>query len=208
MNRLRQISTDYALLKEAASLHDTILQMYYSLSHHLNVPIIIMQCMIKCVTIRTHCPMLSINFIQSLILSQKYIRVVLQGDQVAHQYLQAIKNEYGNDLKWLLPFPGDWHLLKNYQEVMLKIYFDAGLSDLAKCSGYLPNSVRSNFKRVHHFLLETWKVLSSYVPEEPGNTWPLRVHCTVDKSFPIIPNAAKHSSKPQGNADRCFRKLQ
>ena len=42
---------------------------------------------------------------------------------------------------------------------MLTIYFDGGLSDLAKCSGYLPNSVGSNFKRVHHFLLETWEAI-------------------------------------------------
>ena len=76
--------------------------------------------------------------------------------------LQSIKKEYGNDLKWLLPFPGDWHLLKNYQEVLLKIYFDAGLSDLAKISGYLPNSVGSNFKRIHHFLLEAWESLYRY----------------------------------------------
>ena len=54
----------------------------------------------------------------------------------------------------MLPFPGDWHLLKYFQEVLLKIYFDVGLSDLAKSSGYLPNSVGSNFKRTHHFLLE------------------------------------------------------
>ena len=57
----------------------------------------------------------------------------------------------------MVPFPGDWHFLKNYQEVLLKIYLDAGLRDLAKASGYQPNSVDSNFKRTHHFLLEAWE---------------------------------------------------
>ena len=59
-------------------------------------------------------------------------------------------------LSWMVPFPGNWHFLKNYQEVLLKIYLDVDLRDLAKASGYQPNSVDSNFKRTHHFLLEAW----------------------------------------------------
>ena len=59
----------------------------------------------------------------------------------------------------MVPFPGDWHFLKNFQEVLFKIYFDAGLSDLAKASRYLPNSIGTNFKRTHRFLLESWESL-------------------------------------------------
>ncbi len=61
--------------------------------------------------------------------------------------------------QWLILFAGDWHFLKNYQEVLLKIYFDAGLSDLARSSGYLPRSLGTNFKRTHRFLLESWEAL-------------------------------------------------
>ena len=86
------------------------------------------------------------------ILSRRKKYILLEGDQLTYELVQSIKKEYGNDLEWLLPFPGDWHVLKNYQEVLLKIYLDAGLRDLAKCSGYQPNSVGSNFKRTHHFL--------------------------------------------------------
>lgn len=43
------------------------------------------------------------------------------------QNLQAVKHEYGADLAWQIPFPGDWHLLKNYQMP----FFDAGLRELA-----------------------------------------------------------------------------
>ena len=85
--------------------------------------------------------------------------VLLEGDQATYERLQCIKAEYGNDLAWMIPFPGDWHFLKNFQEVLLKIHFDAGLSDLAKASGYQPNSIGSNFKRTHKFLLETWESL-------------------------------------------------
>ena len=83
----------------------------------------------------------------------------MEGDQATYERLQSIKAEYGHDLAWLVPFPGDWHFLKNFQEVLLKIYFDAGLSELVKASGYLPNSIGSNFKRTHRFLLETWESL-------------------------------------------------
>lgn len=57
------------------------------------------------------------------------------------------------------PFQGTGIFLKNFQEVLIKIYFDAGLSELAKASGYQPNSIGCNFKRTHHFLLETWESL-------------------------------------------------
>ena len=83
--------------------------------------------------------------------------VLLEGNQSTYERLQCIKAEYGNDLAWMYPFPGDWHFLKNFQEVLLKIYFDAGLSELAKASGY--QSIGSNFKRTHKFLLETWESL-------------------------------------------------
>lgn len=39
----------------------------------------------------------------------------------------------------MIPIPGDWHFLKNFQKGLIKVYFDAGLSDLAKASGYQPN---------------------------------------------------------------------
>ena len=87
------------------------------------------------------------------ILSKRKKYILLEGDQLTYERVQSVKKEYGNDLEWLLPFPGDWHVLKNYQEVL------AGLRDLAKCSGYQPNSVGSNFKRTHHFLLEAWEAI-------------------------------------------------
>lgn len=57
------------------------------------------------------------------IASKKKMYLLLEGDQVTYERLQSIKKEYGNDLKWLLPFPGDWHLLKKYQEVLFKNIF-------------------------------------------------------------------------------------
>ena len=65
-------------------------------------------------------------------------------------------------------------MLKHFQEVLIKIYFDAGLIELAAASGYQPNSIGSNFKRTHNFHLEVWEsmyhhFLSSFLSTEaPG----------------------------------------
>ena len=38
------------------------------------------------------------------------------GDGKTYDHLHALKIEYGADLNsvWLIPLPGDWHILKNY----------------------------------------------------------------------------------------------
>ena len=69
---------------------------------------------------------------EEFIVPKKKEWILLEGDQATYARLQCIKAEYGNDLAWMIPFPGDWHFLKNFQEVLLKICFEAGLSDLAK----------------------------------------------------------------------------
>ena len=58
-------------------------------------------------------------------------------------------------------FPGDWHMLMNYQHAIMKPYFDAGLKDLAKVAGYPVAAIKScgQFKRTHHFLMEAWEAV-------------------------------------------------
>ena len=60
-----------------------------------------------------------------------------------------------------MPFPGDWHLLKNYQIALMKPYFDAGLKSLAEASGYPSVAIRNctQFKRTHFFILESWEAI-------------------------------------------------
>ena len=60
----------------------------------------------------------------------------------------------------MLPFPGDWHILYNYQKdflQLLKIYGDAELLQLAKVAGHRSETLKSlaranHFKRTHHFI--------------------------------------------------------
>ena len=43
--------------------------------------------------------------------------LVVGGDPKTYEHMQALKLNYGDELAWLLPFPGDFHILKNFQMV-------------------------------------------------------------------------------------------
>ena len=75
-----------------------------------------------------------------------------------------IKHLYGPAFHNLLIFPEDWHTLKNYQPVLIKVYYSAGLEQLAKSSGYRGQTLSSlkawsNFKQTHCFRLHVWEAL-------------------------------------------------
>lgn len=56
--------------------------------------------------------------------------VLVVGDGKTYDYLMKLKLEHGAGLNWLLPFPGDWHILKNFSLLLMKVYGDAGLKEL------------------------------------------------------------------------------
>ena len=87
--------------------------------------------------------------------------LVITADAKLYEVLQSLKHEYGDELGWVLPFPGDWHMLKNFQNALIKPYFDMGLRELARASGYPVAAIQacSQFKRTHRFLIEAWQAL-------------------------------------------------
>ena len=98
---------------------------------------------------------------QEFILKQKRQHLVVEGDAKIYELLQSLKLEYGDELQWLIPYPGDWHLLMNYQSALIKPYFDAGLKTLAEACGYPIAAIQNctQFKRTHHFIMESWEAL-------------------------------------------------
>ena len=87
--------------------------------------------------------------------------LVVAGDAKVYELILSLKFEYGEALKWVIPYPGDWHLLKNYQLPLMKAYYDSGLKALAKTCGYPLASIQScgQFKRTHQFILEVWEAM-------------------------------------------------
>ncbi len=57
--------------------------------------------------------------------------------------------------------PGHWYLLKKFQIALMKPYFDAGLKELAKVSGYSVAAIQacSKFKKTHYFIVEVWEAM-------------------------------------------------
>ena len=56
--------------------------------------------------------------------------VVVVGDGKSYDHLVKLKNEYGDNLNWVLAYPGDWHILKNLLPIYMKLYLDAGLKEI------------------------------------------------------------------------------
>ena len=90
--------------------------------------------------------------------------LVVTGDAKTYTHLINLKCEYGEALRWLVAFPGDFHTLRNYQEVLMKAYWDAGLKQLAAASGFRGETLTSlskcsNYSITTSFLFEVWEAL-------------------------------------------------
>ena len=84
-----------------------------------------------------------------------------EGYAKLYEILQSLKVEYDSELKWVIPYPGDWHTLMNFQKALMKTYFDAGLRSLAEACGYPAAAIKncSQFKKTHLFISEAWEAL-------------------------------------------------
>ena len=90
--------------------------------------------------------------------------LVVTGDAKTYKHLQSLKLDYNQQLSWLIPFPGDFHILMNYQPILSKVYFDAGLKQIASAGGFKGETLTalkkcSHFKHAHHFFMESWEAL-------------------------------------------------
>lgn len=116
---------------------------------------------------------------EEIVVQRNLESLAVVGDGKMFFHLAKLKQEYSSELEWMIPFPGDWHTLKNLQPVLMKVYWHAGLSDLAstvhKCATLASVFQCSNFRRSHDFLILPWEALlrtqflifMKYVDEHP-----------------------------------------
>ena len=60
-----------------------------------------------------------------------------------HMTFCSLRRQYGSHMQCLLPFPGDWHILYNYQKVLHKVYGEAWLLEVAKVAGHRAETLTS-----------------------------------------------------------------
>ena len=130
--------------------------------------------------------------------------LVVAGDAKTYKHLQSLKLDYGEELSWLLPFPGDFHILKNLQPVLSKVYFDIGLKQLAIASGFRGETLTSlqkcsHFKKTHNFIFQSWEamymhMLQLFVAANPSVSVLIKELNTIRKSMSVVStfNAMRH----------------
>ena len=83
--------------------------------------------------------------------------LVVVGDGKTYDHIIQIKSKYKNMLDWLLPFPGDWHTMKNFAFMLIQIY---GLNDLVHLfhKGKTANSILNvtSWDKTRSFLLQVF----------------------------------------------------
>ena len=94
--------------------------------------------------------------------------LVVVGDYKTYNHIQTVKQTYTKQLQWVIPFPGDFHTLRNYQEALMKIYWDAGVKEIANKSGYRGETLTqlgkcSNFSIATNFFFQVWEALYSHM---------------------------------------------
>ena len=99
-------------------------------------------------------------------IGKKLHYLVVVGDEKSYDHLIKLKNEYGNSLNWVLPYPDDWHILKNILPIVVKIYFDAGLKELAlkfhRGATLKVLTDCTKFQITNRFFIHVWEALFRY----------------------------------------------
>ena len=80
---------------------------------------------------------------QTFVVQQRQKWLLVVGDAKTYDLIKNIKSEYGDQMKWLLPWPGDWHILLNYQKALMKPYAGAGLTKLGEISQHRSETLTS-----------------------------------------------------------------
>ena len=89
--------------------------------------------------------------------------LVVVGDGLTFDHLVQLKKEEPAEHQWMLPFLGDWHILKNFARALMTVYGPAGLTNLITLfhKGATENAIinSSDFEKTLSFLLQVWEAM-------------------------------------------------
>ena len=117
---------------------------------------------------------------ETFVIEQNQKWLIVVGDAKTYDIVRSIRSEYGEQMKWVIPWPGDWHMLLNYQKVIMKAYADAGLVTLGEATQHRSETLTSliqctHFRRTHNFLIQVMETfyrffLSLYLKDKEATT--------------------------------------
>ncbi len=91
--------------------------------------------------------------------------VLVTGDQKVFRHLKELKETYKDIYDFVYPFIGDFHVLLNYQDVLINcLYYKAGLEELCKCfhqEGSTAQMIETSkhFKHRNRFLKHVYEAI-------------------------------------------------
>ena len=78
-------------------------------------------------------------------------RCIVCGDQQTYSIICNLVLKYPDTYEWIIPMPGDWHLLKLAAETLRDVLWDGGMHDLAKLCNH--HKELNRWRDVHDVLL-------------------------------------------------------
>ena len=57
--------------------------------------------------------------------------MIVGGDFKTYDHLTSLKYDYSFDYNWMVPFIGDFHLLKKFLIVLMSLFWEPGLKDVS-----------------------------------------------------------------------------
>ncbi len=125
--------------------------------------------------------------------------LLIAGDAKTYKILVDLCKQYGHALKWVLPFPGDWHTIYNYLKVLTKIYWDAGFQQLAQASGYRAETLSSlsnasNFRKSHSVFIHIVEAIFRVIIIPFLTTLSVETHATIEQLTVRLSESAEQIS--------------
>ncbi|CAG2204986.1 unnamed protein product [Mytilus edulis] len=145
-------------------------------------------------------------------IGNKLQYLVVVGDGKSYDHLIKLKAEYWCVLDWFLPYPGDWHILKNILQIFIKIFYDAGLKELAGIYHHGATlkvlTECTKFSVTHRFFCHVWEAMlrcqiDAYKNQETAMDWRKELDIVLNTVLSSCDHTPDTSEKCAGDILDC-----